>query len=76
MREFSPSLRPLLAQAEAFAARSASHFADHLAGAVGGGLSPRVTASVDLLLGRTQLYLQQPSMFLLRGPAAAGVFRA
>lgn len=66
-RDVPPALRPLLARAEAFKGEAATRFADHLAGAIGERLSPRVAASIDLLLGRTPLYLQQPSMFYFAG---------
>ncbi|WBH16673.1 aspartyl/asparaginyl beta-hydroxylase domain-containing protein [Sphingomonas radiodurans] len=65
--EVPASLHPLLHQAEAFKQQAATRFADHLGSAVGPSTSPRVAESLDLLLGRTQLYLQQPSMFYFAG---------
>jgi aspartyl/asparaginyl beta-hydroxylase (cupin superfamily) len=61
------SLHPLLQQAQAFTQQASKRFAAYLANAVGGSTSPRVTDSLDLLLGRKQLYLQQPSMFYFAG---------
>jgi hypothetical protein len=61
------SLHPLLHQAEAFRDQAATRFADHLTNAVGGKGSPRVADAIELMLGRRQLYLQQPSMFYFAG---------
>lgn len=61
------SLHPLLQQAQAFTHQASTRFAEYLADAVGGSTSPRVAESLDLLLGRKQLYLQQPSMFYFAG---------
>lgn len=67
MREVPAALHPLLRQAESHCAEASARFADHLTRAVGHGVSPRVAESVDLLLGRRQLYLQQPTMFYFAG---------
>lgn len=61
------ALHPLLRQAQDFTQQASTRFADYLAEAVGGSTSPRVAESLDLLLGRKQLYLQQPSMFYFAG---------
>ena len=63
----SPSLRPLLDRAAAFRAQASTRFADHLVAALGDCRSPRVAQSLDLLLGRRDLYPQQPSMFYFEG---------
>lgn len=67
MREVPASLHPLLRQAEAFKQESAARFAGHVEAAVGGLHAGRVAQSVDLLLGRRELHLQQPSMFYFEG---------
>ncbi len=67
MREIPPSLRPLLDRAQAARAEMSARFAEHFTSAMSGQLSPRVAASVDLLLGKTQLYLQEPGMFYFPG---------
>lgn len=67
MRDVPPALHPLLRQAEAFKQEASQRFAAHVEGAVSDTLSPRVAQSVDLLLGRRELYLQQPSMFYFAG---------
>lgn len=66
-REVPASLHPLLRQAEAFKREVSKRFTEHVEAAVSGATSPRVTQSVDLLLGRRELYLQQPSMFYFAG---------
>ena len=67
MREVPAALHPLLRQAEAFKKEASQRFAAHVEAAVAGEMSPRVAQSVDLLLGRRELYLQQPSMFYFSG---------
>jgi aspartyl/asparaginyl beta-hydroxylase (cupin superfamily) len=62
-REVPPSLHPLLRQAEAFKREVSKRFTEHVEAAVSGTMSQ----SVDLLLGRRELYLQQPSMFYFAG---------
>lgn len=66
-REVPTSLHPLLRQAEAFKREVSQRFTDHVEAAISGTMSPRVAQSVDLLLGRRELYLQQPSMFYFAG---------
>jgi aspartyl/asparaginyl beta-hydroxylase (cupin superfamily) len=66
-REVPTSLHPLLRQAEAFKREASKRFTEHVEAAVSGTMSPRVARSVDLLLGRRELYLQQPSMFYFAG---------
>lgn len=68
-----PRLQPLLERAQAYLAESAARYEAHLAakldqaGLTGGKASPRVDAALDLLLGRKQLYLQQPNSFYFPG---------
>jgi aspartyl/asparaginyl beta-hydroxylase (cupin superfamily) len=65
-----PSLRPLLDQAKGHIVAAQAKFAEHLQSALGqSGLSEsgRVGQALDLLLGRKQLYLQQPNSFYFPG---------
>ena len=67
------ALFPLLRRGEAVLAEANRRFSAHLdnsirdGGAVKGDGGARLRQSVDLLLGRTELYLQQPSMFYFPG---------
>lgn len=58
-----PPLVDLLGHAGRFIASTGSQFADHLEGIVGTDLSPTMRTALDMLLGRTEPYLQQPSVF-------------
>ena len=64
-------LHPLLARAEAFITlaqeRYAAFLGERLAATGTTDASARVAESVDLLLGKRQLYLQQPSVFYFPG---------
>lgn len=66
-----PALAPMLREAEAFLARASARFEDHLQqtmDSAGIGTSvPRIAQAMDLLLGRTQLHLQQPTSFYFPG---------
>jgi aspartyl/asparaginyl beta-hydroxylase (cupin superfamily) len=66
-REVPTALHPLLRQAEAFKQAASTRFAAHIEAAVSGKVAGRVAQSVELLLGRRELYLQQPSMFYFEG---------
>lgn len=66
-RDVPPALHPLLRQAEAFKQEANARFTGHVEGAITGQQPPRVAQSIDLLLGRRELYLQQPSMFYFEG---------
>jgi aspartyl/asparaginyl beta-hydroxylase (cupin superfamily) len=63
-----PQLQPLLQQAQASVAASSQRFEDHLT-AANRDLPqlPRIAHATDLLLGKRDLYLQQPSMFYFPG---------
>ncbi len=65
----APQLRPLLEQARGHVAATQAKFTGHLEEALGrtGIAGGRVGAAVDMLLGRKQLYLQQPSSFYFPG---------
>ncbi|MDO7841583.1 aspartyl/asparaginyl beta-hydroxylase domain-containing protein [Sphingomonas immobilis] len=75
-----PALFPRLRQGEVFIAAAARRFADHLergiaeAGLANGAAGARVRAALDLLLGRSEVYLQQPSMFYFPGLAQRAFF--
>lgn len=75
-----PMLVPMLRTGESFLAEVAKRFTAHLdqilAGTRrgGGGHSPRTQQALDLLAGRTELYLQQPSMFYFPGLAQRAFF--
>lgn len=68
--EVPSPLHGLLAQARQFVASVQDRFAAHLVGrldAANAGRPPRVGQALDLLLGKSQLYLQQPSSFYFPG---------
>ncbi|UUL81233.1 aspartyl/asparaginyl beta-hydroxylase domain-containing protein [Sphingomonas qomolangmaensis] len=75
-----PALHPALREAQAFLAEQTQHFTDTMVAAVeAAGLTradtpPRVAEAIDLLLGRRQLYLEQPSMFYFPGLAQRAFF--
>lgn len=61
-------LQPLLQEAQACIARSSQTFEDHLTAALRDlPHLPRIAHATDLLLGKSDLYLQQPSMFYFPG---------
>jgi aspartyl/asparaginyl beta-hydroxylase (cupin superfamily) len=63
-----PELGPFLQRAQQWIARSSARFESHLRDALGDVSSlPRLSHAIDLLTGKTQLYLQQPSMFYFPG---------
>ncbi len=60
----------LIARARTFSAQSHERYAAHLLASLkkaGAGEPPRVSAALDLLLGRAQLYQQQPTSFYFPG---------
>ena len=65
----APQLMPLLGRARAFVEEASHRYESHLgeqlqaAGIGGATASPRMRRALDLLLGKTKLYLQQPNMF-------------
>lgn len=64
------ALHPMLQRAQEFTGRLRAKFEDHLMAQLSqSGLSSggRVGTAVDMLLGRKQLYLQQPSSFYFPG---------
>lgn len=63
-----PQLQPLLQQAQASIVQSSKRFEDHLTAAIADlPPLPRIAHATDLLLGKRDLYLQQPSMFYFPG---------
>ena len=75
-----PMLVPMLRTGETFLAEVASRFTEHLdqilVGTRGatGKHSARTQQALDLMAGRTELYLQQPSMFYFPGLAQRAFF--
>lgn len=75
----APALVPLLRVGETFLTEVAGRFSAHLDAALKDmprTASPRIRHALDLLLGRSELYLQQPSMFYFPGLAQRAYFRA
>jgi hypothetical protein len=74
------SLHSRLADARSFVARIRSELSEEMesrlqtAGIRRGSISPRVADSLDLLFGRTPLYVQQPNMFYFPGLAQRPFF--
>ncbi|MCP1471395.1 aspartyl/asparaginyl beta-hydroxylase (cupin superfamily) [Sphingobium sp. OAS761] len=63
-----PQLHSLLQQAQTRVAESSRRFEDHLTQAIAGlPALPRIVHATNLLLGKAELYLQQPSMFYFPG---------
>ena len=65
-----PALGPLLDRAQAFLAGATDRFGAHLLADLDRvGIKPAgaVARAIDMLLGKTQVYLQQPSMFYYPG---------
>ncbi len=65
-----PTLHPMLTRAQDFIAQTQKRFEGHLLEQLGkSGLAPegRVGTAIDLLLGKKQLYLQEPSSFYFPG---------
>jgi tetratricopeptide (TPR) repeat protein len=56
-------LTGLIDRARHFLSQSQIDYAAHLIEAVGKDISPVMQEAMDLLLGKSQIYLQQPSMF-------------
>lgn len=56
-------LRTVLEHAGRFVARSRERYAEYLRDVVGDTALPRLATALDLLTGRREIYLQQPTMF-------------
>ncbi|CAA9540490.1 MAG: hypothetical protein AVDCRST_MAG23-2007 [uncultured Sphingosinicella sp.] len=71
--QISPMVAAELRRAQAYTAEAGSEFEHRLeahlveAGVEGEGRSPRFQAALDIMLGRKQLYLQQPNSFYFPG---------
>lgn len=61
--ECPAALRPLLAHGRAFIAGAQHDYAEYLADAVGPPPTARMAHALDLLAGRREIHLQQPSVF-------------
>lgn len=74
------TMEPMLRQAEQTVTSAQQRFADHLdtvireTGLSGGATSSRVHHALDLLFGRSELYVQQPSMLYFPGLAQRPFF--
>lgn len=74
------ALRPAIDDARAFVTDAGKRFAGTLEAAIegaglgAGDIPPRVGEAIDLLLGRRELHLQQPSMFYYPGLAQRAFF--
>lgn len=62
-----PALAPLLERGRGFIASAQGDYAAHLVEQVGDELSPTMREAIDLLTGRSRLYLQEPSVFYYPG---------
>lgn len=62
-----PELAQLEAHARAYLASTSDDFTGHLLGELGAALSPAMQEAVDLLTGKRQIHLQQPTMFYYPG---------
>lgn len=67
-------LRPLLEHARRYVTQSSSRFAEHLFDTIGPPPTPRIALALDLLAGRKQLFLQQPSVLYFPGLAQRQFF--
>ncbi len=62
-----PALADLLAHGQRFIASAQDDYAAHLTEVLGDALSPAMREAIDLLTGRSEIYLQQPSVFYYPG---------
>lgn len=62
-----PALTGLRNHAQAYSQSASGDFAAHLIEQIGTGLSPQMAEAIDLLTGKRELFLQQPSMFYFPG---------
>ena len=69
-----PALRPLLEHGRRFVEQSGKRFAEHLFDTVGPPPTSRIAMALDLLVGRRELFLQQPSMLYFPGLAQRQFF--
>ena len=69
-----PALRPLLEYAGRYIAQSSTRFAEHLLDKIGPPPTSRIAMALDLLTGRKQIFLQQPTTFYFPGLAQRQFF--
>lgn len=69
-----PALRPLLEHGRRFMEQSAKRFTEHLFDTVGPPATSRIAMALDLLAGRREVFLQQPSVFYFPGLAQRQFF--
>ena len=69
-----PALHALLEHGRRFIAHSSTRFAAHLLDTIGPPPTPRIAMALDLLTGRKELFLQQPSVFYFPGLAQRQFF--
>lgn len=69
-----PALHALLEHGRRFIAHSSTRFAEHLLDTIGPPPTPRIAMALDLLTGRKELFLQQPSVFYFPGLAQRQFF--
>lgn len=63
-----PEMGPFLRRAQDWVAKTSTRFEAHLRDTLGEAANlPRLSHALDLLTGKTRLYLQQPSMFYFPG---------
>jgi hypothetical protein len=63
-----PEMGPFLRRAQEWVAQASTRFESHLRDTLGDAANlPRLSHALDLLTGKTPLYLQQPSMFYFPG---------
>ena len=65
--EVPPQLALLEAHARSFVGRANAEYEAHLLAQLGSDVSPAMAEALDLLTGKRQLYLQQPTVFYFPG---------
>ena len=69
-----PALRALLDHGRRFVAQSSTRYAEYLFDTIGPPPTPRIAMALDLLAGRKEVFLQQPSVFYFPGLAQRQFF--
>lgn len=68
------ALRPLLEHGQQYIAQSSTRFAEHLLDKIGPPPTSRIAMALDLLTGRKEIFLQQPTTFYFPGLAQRQFF--